>query len=203
MKAGALEHTELFNVRAYRPASSWNEWKTVKSGYRVDSQGKFQSQWHWLSSALRLAVKLKKNKTYRVFNNCVLRIHSTLVTRTKSKNENKEQELLRISQESGPEGIQRCGLKDYKKWLVWWDWPFKLKWQVARPPLHLGAYGSNSRNAIAPHYSINGINSCFLSPSLSFGWSFYGILLETQKRTAARAKCTDHFSCQHKDIFYK
>lgn len=52
---------------------------------------------------------------------------------------NKKQELLRISWESGPEGIQRCGLKDYKKWLVWWDWPFKLKWQVARPPLHLGA----------------------------------------------------------------
>lgn len=55
------------------------------------------------------------------------------------KTENKKQELLRISQESGPEGIQRCGLKDYKKWLVWWDWPFKFKWQVARPPFHFEA----------------------------------------------------------------
>lgn len=85
MKAGALEYTELFNIR---PASSWNEWKTVKSGYSVDIQGDSWSQWHCLGSALRSAVK-KKTKNYRVFSNCVSRIPSNhnVVTRTKSKNE--------------------------------------------------------------------------------------------------------------------
>lgn len=110
--------------------------KTAKSGYRVDIQGNLRSHWHWFSSVLRSAVKKKKSHRVVFHESTPL---SMLLQGRNQKMKTRSKNYWEFHKKVAQKGFNRCGLKDYKKWLVWWDWPFKLKWQVARPPLHLGA----------------------------------------------------------------